>query len=187
MKYSNKWLIENYQKEERIKFLFFWGHRPTKDGSVSASCFSQWWPADFSVNDVTYKTAEHWMMAGKARLFNDSNILTKIVEAASPGEAKKLGRDVVNFDPAIWDEHKFNIVVEGNYYKFSQHQDLQTFLLNTQDRVLVEASPVDSIWGNGMAADHPDINDPLKWKGQNLLGYALMEVRDKLIENGRTT
>lgn len=186
MKYSNKWLLEKYQQEEQIKFLFFWGHRPTRDGSISASCFSQWWPADFVVNDITYKTAEHWMMAGKARLFNDEVVFGKIIKCTEPGEAKKLGREISNFDPATWDEHKFNIVVEGNVFKFSQHQPLQDFLLNTQNRVLVEASPVDSIWGNGMAADHPDISNPLKWKGQNLLGYALMEVRDKLMKNGRT-
>jgi ribA/ribD-fused uncharacterized protein len=71
-------------------------------------------------------------------------------------------------------------VVQGNYLKFSQHKALEQFLLQTHDRVLVEASPVDPVWGIGLAEDHPDVLHPSKWKGTNLLGFALMEVRDQL-------
>ncbi|MNY61948.1 hypothetical protein D3C86_1986990 [compost metagenome] len=91
-----------------------------------------------------------------------------------------MGRLVKNFNAVIWDQHKFEIVVNGNLHKFSQHDAMKTFLINTKERVLVEASPVDNIWGIGMAADHEHIENPLKWRGENLLGYALMEVRDKL-------
>lgn len=180
MKYDNKWLIEKFQAREKLKFLFFWGHQPSKDGSITQSCFSQWWLADFEVNGQTYKTAEHWMMAEKARLFNDLEIIERILQAKTPAEAKKLGRLVKGFDAKIWDDNKFSIVVEGNYQKFSQHNDLKDFLLNTKNRILVEASPVDAIWGIGMAIDNPHIENPLLWKGENLLGYALMEVRDRL-------
>jgi ribA/ribD-fused uncharacterized protein len=180
MKYTNNWLIEKHNTEERIKYLFFWGHQPSKDGSISSTCLSQWWLAPFTVEGIVYQTAEHWMMAEKARLFNDEGILKKIIETATPAAAKKLGRKVSNFDPEVWDAHKSGIVVKGNYYKFFQDEALRVFLVNTQERVLVEASPVDKIWGIGMAKDHADINNPEKWKGANLLGYALMEVRDQL-------
>lgn len=162
------------------KFLFFWGHQPNKDRSISKTCFSQWWLSSFEVDKVTYKTAEHWMMAKKAELFQDKEILEKIIECNSPAEAKKLGRKVRNYDDKIWLENRYEIVKQGNYHKFSQNPDLKTFLLNTNDRVLVEASPVDPIWGIGMASDHTDALNPEKWKGLNLLGFALMEVRDEL-------
>ncbi|MCC9017546.1 NADAR family protein [Flavobacterium lipolyticum] len=162
------------------KFLFFWGHQPTKDGSISKTCFSQWWLSAFTVDKVTYKTAEHWMMAKKAELFNDNEVLAKIIKANSPAEAKKLGRQVKNYDDTLWLANRFDIVTQGNYHKFSQNPDLKAFLLNTDERVIVEASPVDPIWGIGMAGDHKDVLNPEKWKGLNLLGFALMEVRDEL-------
>ncbi|NLR68232.1 NADAR family protein [Chitinophaga varians] len=181
MSYNNQWLIEKYQRKDKIKYLFFWGHQESPNGTVTQSCLSQWWVAPFRENGITYPTAEHWMMAGKARLFNDDATLQRILKAKTPAEAKKLGRLVQSFDPVLWDENKSAIVIAGNLLKFSQHPDLKTFLLNTKDRVLVEASPVDSIWGIGMKSDHEHVENPLRWKGQNLLGYALMAVRDKLL------
>jgi len=104
----------------------------------------------------------------------------RIIAAKHPAETKKLGREVTGFDPLVWDAQKYDLVVTGNYHKFSQHAELQEYLLTTGDRVLVEASPVDAIWGIGLAADHPDALQPARWPGQNLLGFALMEVRDQL-------
>lgn len=173
-----KYNIQNIVPEN--KFLFFWGHQPNRDGSISKTCFSQWWLSSFEVKGVIYKTAEHWMMAKKAELFNDQEILNKIIQAKSPAEAKKLGREVRNYDDKLWLENRFEIVKQGNYHKFSQDPDLKFFLLNTNDRILVEASPVDPIWGIGMASEHKDINNPEKWDGLNLLGFALMEIRDEL-------
>lgn len=169
--------IENTQK-----FLFFWGHQPSQDGSITKSCFSQWWLSSFEVEGVTYQTAEHWMMAQKAILFNDHSTLEKVINAKTPVLAKKMGRMVQNFDNEIWNAKRFEIVVEGNYHKFSQHTRLKEFLLQTNNNILVEASPVDAIWGIGMAADHKDANNPEKWRGLNLLGFALMEVRDRLMK-----
>jgi ribA/ribD-fused uncharacterized protein len=177
--YNNDWLIKKYQSKEKIAYTFFWGHKGTP-GMVTKSCFSQWWPASFQADGQTYPTAEHWMMAEKARLFKDADIQQKILQAGSPAAAKQLGRQVKNFHPAVWDTEKFDIVVRGNLLKFSQHADLKAFLLNTGNTVLVEASPVDKIWGIGMAASHEHAENPLLWKGDNLLGYALMEVRDQL-------
>lgn len=162
------------------KYLFFWGHRASRDGSITKSCFSQWWESSFEVDGVVYKTAEHYMMAEKARLFDNPDIFEKIIDCQSPAAAKKLGRKVKGFDPKVWESKRFDIVKKGNEYKFSQNPDLASFLVGAKNRVLVEASPVDPIWGIGMAEDHVHASQPAKWKGLNLLGFALMEVRDKL-------
>ena len=181
MKYSTSWLLDQLAHDTtRVKYLFFWGHQPSKDGMITKSCLSQWWLANFTIGNVTYPSTEHWMMAEKARLFNDDAALVRILAAKSPAEAKKLGREIKGFVPEAWEEHKYDIVQTGNYHKFSQNWELQQFLLATNDRVLVEASPVDTIWGIGLAADSPDAQPPVRWEGPNLLGFALMEVRDQL-------
>lgn len=180
MTYSTTWLLAEIAQGHRLKYLFFWGHQPSKDGTITKSCLSQWWEMGFVVAGIPYRSAEHWMMAEKARLFGDEQILTKVLAAKNPAETKKLGRQINDFVPQIWEEHKYQIVITGNLHKFSQHQPLADFLLASGDRVLVEASPVDTIWGIGLAADHPDAESPARWQGPNLLGFALMEVRDQL-------
>lgn len=180
MKYSLEILKEEFQKGERIKYLFFWGHQPTKDGSVSASCFSQWWKSSFEVDGNVFLTAEHWMMYQKAILFGDKTIAEKVLTVNSPMEAKALGRKVASFDPEIWNNHKFQIVVDGNLHKFKQHDELKEYLIKTGKRTIVEASPRDRIWGIGMGKNNPHAENPLLWRGQNLLGFALMEVRDRI-------
>ena len=120
------------------------------------------------------------MMAEKARLFNDTVMVARILEAASPAEAKKLGREIHDFKDELWEERKIEIVVAGNLHKFSQHKTLAKFLLATADRILVEASPVDTRWGIGLAAEAADAENPACWQGPNLLGFALMNVRDQL-------
>ncbi|OUJ74529.1 NADAR family protein [Hymenobacter crusticola] len=177
-------LIADYAKGIRPEYLFFWGHQPSKSGVLTSSCFSQWWKSPFVVDMVHYKTAEHWMMAQKALLFHDIAVFKKVIEAKSPGEAKALGRQVQNFDEALWLEKRFEIVVAGCLHKFGQASDLQEFLLNTKNQVLVEASPVDKIWGIGLAADDEKVENPMRWNGLNLLGFALMEARDRLTESG---
>lgn len=180
MTYTIDSLIAEYQHDKKLKYLFFWGHRPSKNGELTASCFSQWWHSPFEVEGVRYATAEHWMMAQKAALFNDDEIRQQVLAAQSPGEAKQLGRQVRDFDEAIWTNRRYDLVVQGNWHKFSQHEALKTFLINTQDRVLVEASPVDRIWGIGLAATDERAANPTQWEGLNLLGFALMDVRDQL-------
>jgi len=178
MKYTIK-SIQNTGKP--VKYLFFWGHQPNRDGSIGKSCFSQWWESEFKVNKVVYKTAEHYMMAAKAKLFNDEEIYQKILECKSPAAAKKLGRQVKDFNQGIWEANRFEIVKKANYFKFFQNDALKTFLIQTKKRILVEASPVDRIWGIGLESDHDNAKNPKKWKGLNLLGFALMEVRDHFI------
>jgi ribA/ribD-fused uncharacterized protein len=183
MKYNNQIIQTQFNQGDALKFLFFWGHQPNKDGSVGKGCFSQWWESEFVLDKVTYKSAEHYMMAEKARLFGDIETSNKILQAKHPHDAKLLGREVKNFNSKVWDDHKFSIVMKGNYFKFSQDEELKSFLLSTKKRVLVEASPRDFIWGVGMSQDDEGVNNPNLWKGQNLLGYALMEVRDQLSGN----
>jgi hypothetical protein len=164
----------------RPKFLHFWGHQPQADGSVGAGCLSQWYPSPFTVDGITYATAEHWMMAGKARMFNDAQAEKRAIAAPHPKAAKAVGREVRGFDEATWVAGRFELVVQGNLAKFRRHPDLQAFLLGTNTRILVEASPRDRIWGIGLSAAHEDADNPAKWRGHNLLGFALMETRARL-------
>ncbi|GIH07570.1 hypothetical protein Rhe02_56370 [Rhizocola hellebori] len=166
----------------RVKYLMFWGHRPRSDGSIGAECLSQWWPSPFEVQGQSFATAEHWMMWSKAVLFKDFAAADRILAVSHPNEAKTLGREVKGFDNATWEAQRFQIVVAGSVAKFGQHQRLKYFLLGTGDRVLVEASPVDQIWGIGLAADDARALDPAQWRGLNLLGFALMQARAALRE-----
>ncbi|HEX7868787.1 MAG TPA: NADAR family protein [Chryseobacterium sp.] len=178
MKYTLQNTIIKFQQNENLNFLFFWGH--TAKDHVTKSCFSQWFPGEFEENGTIYQTAEHYMMAGKARLFNDNETLIEILNSNTPNLAKNLGRKVKKFDPQIWEKHKYEIVRKGNLLKFSQNEEFKEFLLSTNDKILVEASPYDTIWGIGMLETDPDVQNPSLWKGENLLGFALMEVRDEL-------
>jgi ribA/ribD-fused uncharacterized protein len=163
----------------RLEYLFFWGHTG-KGGGLGKECLSQWYPAPFEVDGKRYTTAEHFMMAGKARLFGDAGAEAAILRAKGPDAAKKLGRKVTGFDEAKWVAHRFEIVVEGNVAKFAQSPDLREYLLGTGTAVLVEASPMDRIWGIGLAQDNPLAADPASWRGLNLLGFALMKARSRL-------
>jgi len=173
-------LVTALRAGAKVKYLHFWGHRARPDGRVSASCLSQWWPSPFTVDGVTYATAEHWMMARKARLFGDAEAERRALSAQHPSQAKKAGRLVRGFDEAIWERERFAIVVEGSVHKFTAHPDLRAFLLSTGDRVLVEASPLDRVWGIGLPASDEAAMDPERWRGPNLLGFALMEARGRL-------
>lgn len=120
------------------------------------------------------------MMAEKARLFGDEASHRAIVQAPTPAEAKKLGARVGGFSEETWLQHRFDIVVRGNLARFTQNSELGEFLAKTGDQVLVEASPIDRIWGIGLAEGDPRCQHPEQWQGLNLLGFALMEVRSRL-------
>lgn len=181
MTYDLDWLINEYRAKKKLKYLYFWGHT-APNGIINTSCFSQWYPSDFSADNVIYPTAEHYMMAQKALLFGDKDIFHQIIKSNHPKQAKDLGRQVTGFNEKIWNENRFDIVVQGNLAKFGQNSELKDFLLNTGNRILVEASPVDKIWGVGLAKDDERIDNPLNWQGLNLLGFALMTVRDELLK-----
>lgn len=161
------------------KYLLFWGHTPRTSG-VGKHVLSQWWPASFVVDGNRYASAEHYMMAEKARLFGDETTRRAILAANNPGAAKALGRTVAGFEEARWEKARFDIVVAASAAKFGQNAELRAYLLETGDKVPVEASPVDRIWGIGLAANDPRAVEPSAWLGLNLLGFALMQARAKL-------
>lgn len=183
MTYDRQWLEREFRAKAKLKFVFFWGHQASKNGQLTPACFSQWWPAPFEVDGIVYPTAEHWMMAGKALLFGDDDTAKRIREAGSPRQVKELGRQVRGFDEIRWSAARRDIVTTGNLEKFGQNPALGSFLQSTGKAVLVEASPVDRIWGIGLAADDEHAANPLRWKGENLLGFSLMDVRDSLAGN----
>lgn len=176
-------LIQTVQSGKRVKYVHFWGHTKRVDGQVTKACFSQWYGSKFEENGITYPTAVHYMMAEKARLFGDPEQLEKILQAKSPGAAKAEGRNVKGFDQDIWVQKRFDIVAQANTLKFGQDTNIGDFLLATNTRVLVEASPRDRIWGIGLQKTHDHAEVPQKWRGLNLLGFALMEARSRLNQN----
>jgi hypothetical protein len=180
MKYSVDYVIDKINKGDNLKYIFFWGHTPNKYGTVDKSCFSQWYDCYFTVDGVKYHTAEQYMMSQKAKLFNDNVNFQRIMNANYPNDFKRLGRQVKNSNMEIWEDNRYRLVVEGNLAKFSQNEDIKAYLLSTNHRILVEASPYDNIWGIGLSARDSQVNNPRLWNGLNLLGFALMEVRDTL-------
>jgi len=148
---------------------------------TEANPFSQWYRCTFTVGENTFNCAEQYMMHGKALLFADRETAAKILAADHPRQHKALGRKVKPFDDATWKRERAAIVRAGNHAKFTQNAELLDQLLATKGTTLVEASPYDKIWGIGLAATDPRAQDPAQWKGQNLLGKILTELRDQLL------
>ncbi len=159
---------------ERDGYVFFWSGWP-----------SQWYPARFAVDRVTYSCTEQYMMAEKARLFGDGDTLRQILATTNPAEQKALGRCVTPFDEARWTAKCREVVYRGNLAKFGQNDDLRALLLATGTKTLVEASPKDRIWGIGLAADDPRATKRSAWRGKNWLGEELMRVRAELLRAAR--
>jgi ribA/ribD-fused uncharacterized protein len=173
-------LCDFLEQGGQAKYVLFWGHTSPHTSAITKACFSQWFGAPFVVDGTRYLTAEHYMMAEKARLFADPVALASVLAASNPGQAKAAGRAVQNFDETVWLDKRWDIVVRANVEKFAQNGELAEFLFQTGARVLVEASPVDPVWGIGLAVDHEDAEHPNRWQGLNLLGFALMEARSQL-------
>lgn len=161
--------------KETEEMYLFWEHQ-----------FGQWTKRDMVDFDGSkYNCCEQYMMAQKAKLFNDQSTFDKIMNTESPSRQKDLGRTVANFDEIIWNANKFAIVWMANFLKFSQHHDLRERLLKTGEKTLAEASPVDLVWGIGFSAKDEEALDPSQWRGKNLLGEVLMSVRDALKKSAR--
>lgn len=141
---------------------------------------SNWHKSEFEVNGIKFNCAEQYMMYSKAMIFGDTLIADKILKTKSPRDQKALGRQVRNYDETVWCEQREEVMFEGCMEKFKQNQHLKEQLLSTQNLILTEASPYDTIWGIGLDENHPDATNPTNWKGLNLLGEVLMKVRDKL-------
>lgn len=179
MKYSREGLIRRRKLGEELRYVLFWGHTEKPD-RVTKACLSQWYPCRFEAGGVAYCCTEQYMMAKKALLFGDRAIYERIMASDQPKEIKALGREIAGFDEKTWDENKYQIVLEGNIAKFSQNERLKDYLLGTEDAVLAEASPYDGIWGICLPMEDPRAKEPENWQGENLLGFALMETRDRL-------
>lgn len=173
-------LVRRSAEGEVLQYVHFWKHHQAIPSAIDASCFSQWFRAPFVKEDESFVTAEHFMMVGKARLFGDGETAAEILADENPAHAQKFGRKVRNFEPQTWLRRRYDLVTEGNMLKFAQNPSLAAFIHSTGDAVLVEASPVDRIWGIGLAAGAPGADNPSQWNGLNLLGFALMDVRSAL-------
>lgn len=161
---------------QSFTYLPFYGHS-AEAGRVTNAVYSQFYPTEFKIDGQCYRWAEQWMMAAKARLFGDQEALAAILAADEPLACKKIGRTVQNYDDGHWGAARFDLVVAGNIAKFSQNPPLRDHLLGSGDAILVEAAPRDLIWGIGFGRDNPAVQDPLRWRGHNLLGFALIKVR----------
>ncbi|MEM6770688.1 MAG: NADAR family protein, partial [Bacteroidota bacterium] len=181
MKYSNTWLLDQIKQGLTPNYIYFWGHRPLPD-RIGPSCMSQWFAAGFEHDGKYFHTAEHWMMYHKAMTMQDHASAEAVLANSDPRAVKAIGRKVKNYDDKLWAARKFAVVVEGNVRKFGASRKLKQYLLGTGNAVLVEASPYDAQWGIGMGAEEARrLNDPSQWRGTNLLGWALMEARDRLL------
>jgi ribA/ribD-fused uncharacterized protein len=179
-----KTLKKTANEKKKLKFIFFWGHT-ANDNRIGKQCFSQWFPCKFKINGNVYNSAEQYMMAEKAKLFGDNEIFEKIINERQMKTIKDLGRKVKGFSEDIWADKRFQIVYDGNLAKFIQNLEIKDFLLSTGDKIIVEASPYDKIWGIGMSEIDPHIENVNKWKGLNLLGFALMKVRSEIKKTGK--
>ena len=179
-KYTKAWFQREAAGGKRFDLCMFWKPPLSEDEDISQSCLSQWSMQEFRYVVEEYSCMEQFMMEQKAKLFGDEEIRKCILESQDPRQMKALGQKVRGFDETLWDTFKHSIVLNGNWCKFSQNRKLRDFLLSTGDSILVEASPYDKIWGIGLSADSPDAQNPFKWRGRNMLGFALMEVRDEL-------
>jgi len=152
--------------------VFFWN-----------SIYSQWYttPKQFTENGVVFSNAEKYMMVKKSEVFGATDILEQMIKSDNPRLIKQLGRQISNFSDEVWDQHKMDIVTQGNVLKFGQNPDLLEILKEHKDKIIVEASPQDKIWGIGLHWDNDDVLDESKWKGQNLLGECIMRARNILI------
>lgn len=190
--------------------IYFYSHKPESYKINNwRHVFSQWYNLQFiggeSIYDLTniinkedyskyllnkpFYCREQWMMACKILIFaNDVNrdynidlLENGILKTNNPAVIKSIGRKTKGFDNNIWDIWKFKVVVNGNYLQFSQDKGLQAILLGTGKDELVEASPYDNIWGIGYSEYDAKKVDRKLW-GSNLLGKAIMEVRDYIID-----
>jgi ribA/ribD-fused uncharacterized protein len=156
---------------ERItdKYVFFWG-----------SELSNWFDCKFRYKGITFFNSEQAFMWEKAVFFGDMDTAALIMKTPSPSQCKKLGRIVKGFNADVWLSAGYEVMVAVNLAKFGQNHRLKDTLLSTEDKIIVEASPYDKIWGIGLYHDDDKVLDEKNWKGKNLLGKALMEVREVL-------
>lgn len=159
-----------YDEPERITttHAYFWG-----------SVFSNWYPSTFIYKNIKFHNSEAALMYEKASLFNDEKSMQRIITTKdqNPRKVKAFGRKVSPYDDKAWNSVRYQLMVDILLQKFTQNPEMLEILLDTCDRVIVEGSPYDAIWGVGLHWNDDLILTESNWKGDNLLGKALMEVR----------
>lgn len=156
-------------KENRNKYDFFWG-----------DYFSNWYPSGFIVDYITFNCGEQYMMYHKAMTFDDDETADKIMRTDDPSTQKKYGRQVQGYDDKVWSEVRYELVKKGLVQKFMQNPEMKQYLLDRKDKIIVEASPYDRIWGIGYHENDDNILDEIDNWGENLLGKMLMEIAQEL-------
>ena len=136
--------------------------------------------SNFEIGGYSYFAMEQYIAHQKALTFGDLEIAEKVMASWDFEEMKALGRQVRNYDNQVWNGIRQIVVYEGLLAKFGQNSQLKQKLLATGDALLAEAEEYDSIWGIGLAMEDENNQNPAAWNGQNLLGFALMQVRNKL-------
>lgn len=151
-------------------------HNPNEENGY----LSNWYPSIFALNGITFSSIEQYMMYRKAVCFGDEKVAAQILATEDVAEIKALGRLVSGYDENLWNGVRQIVVYEGLLAKFSQNSDLREQLKDTGQAFLAECAVKDRIWGVGLSMHDPNRLDRAKWRGQNLLGYALMMVRERL-------
>ena len=151
-------------------------HNPDEENGY----LSNWYPSPFTLDGVAFSSMEQYMMYRKAVCFGDDKVAAQILVTEDVAEIKTLGRLVSGYDESLWNSVRQIVVYEGLLAKFSQNSELGEQLKKTGNTVLAECAVKDRIWGIGLSMHDSDRLDRAKWQGQNLLGYALMMVREKL-------
>ncbi len=151
-------------------------HNPNEENGY----LSNWYPSSFTLDGVAFSSMEQYMMYRKAVCFGDEKVAAQILATEDVAEIKALGRIVSGYDESLWNGVRQIVIYDGLLAKFSQNSELGEQLKRTGSAVLAECAVKDRIWGIGLSMHDPDRLDRAKWQGQNLLGYALMMVREKL-------
>lgn len=173
-------LVQQIQTGQSFEYLTF-SRKTAEEPIVNNECLSLLFRAPFRAEGALFKSAEHFVVAEKARMFKDLPSALKAIMAKTPERAHTIGQGIQGFDEAIWAENCEALLVKANFYKFKAHQLLRDFLLCTGDKVLVYADADDLLLGAGFACDSQQyLTDPTRWPGKNLLGFSLMTVRDMI-------
>lgn len=151
-------------------------HNPDEENGF----LSNWYLSDFSINGISFTSMEQYMMYQKAVCFQDENITEQILATKDVAKIKELGRCVSGYNDQYWNGVRQIIVYEGLFAKFTQNELLKKQLKDTQDAILAECAVKDRTWGIGLSMNDSNRLKPELWKGQNLLGFALMMVRNKI-------
>ena len=154
-------------------------HNPDEENGF----LSNWYLSEFIIDNQKFTSMEKYMMYKKAMCFNDSEIAKQIIEIDDVAKIKELGRKVSGYNDHIWNGVRQIIIYDGLIAKFTQNEELRARLLATDNAMLAECAVRDCIWGIGLSMTDSKRLDMSEWKGQNLLGYALMLVRAKLQQN----